>query len=74
MLDIVLAVEPNIGEQMYLNIFDQLWGWAFTASGGRAAGAIIILGIVYKVFETFLLRMIDKVKKGSKKTKRQVRK
>ena len=74
MLNILLAVEPNIGEQMYLNIFDQLWGWAFTASGGRATGAIIILGIVYKVFETLLLRTIDKVKKGSKKTKRQVRK
>lgn len=74
MLNILMTVTPNMGEQLFVNIIDQIWGWAFTESGGRIAGAMVILGLFFKLFEILLLRLISKVKKNSKQTKRQARK
>lgn len=63
----LLLTEFNMGEELYKNIFDQLFGWAFDLSGGRVMGTIIILGIFYKIFEVLLLGTIKKIKQPKRK-------
>lgn len=63
-------MDTNLGKELFSSVFDQMWGWVFTASGGRVAGTLIILGIFYKVIELLILGTINKLKK----TKKQVRK
>ncbi|MQS96992.1 hypothetical protein FHL05_03700 [Lactobacillus halodurans] len=64
-------MDSNMMKELSGNVMDQMWGWIFTAASGRTFGALIILGIFYKVFEMLLLGTIDKLRKPQKRRRRK---